>query len=469
VHIAWITASLGFFGVPARAAEDDADARARAHFSEGVKLFEAKPPDYAGALSEFEAAMRDKPSWVIEQNIALSLKALHRYPEALDALEDALRRGGPGLKPEERAPIEAAIDSLRPLISELHVVLQPDAGPVPEGIVIVVDGVRRDVTNGEAHVRVGAGEHTVEALGPRLAKKDVVRVAGRDRVDVIVRVPVPAGKLIVRAAESDRVSVDGKEIGHGEVNSVVVAGTHEISIARAGGGELRQIIAVDEGATFTFDPPDMRRHAHDDDEDGGRTPESGPSDRKWNVEVGASGIYTNLKLGTALGDAPEGTNRSLYGAAFLLRGTRRVSRYIALGIAGDIGTLGTGDYPSPVVSKATASTRIDTWAVGGLVTFATPSELSFVSDVSVSFLDQSVTTQLGQDASGSHSRTADGIGAAFTVDAGVRYVWDRATLGAFAFTTLHGVGNVTDENDAHALLDALGFRVGVRVAVGARF
>jgi hypothetical protein len=448
--------------------DEAADARARAHFAAGVKLFDAKPPDYAGALSEFEAAMRDKPSWVVEQNIALSLRALHRYPEALDALEDALRLGGPGLKPDERAPIEAAIESLRPLIAELHVVLRPDVGPVPDGVVLLVDGAKRDLVNGEVRVRVGAGEHSIEALGPRLSKKDVVRVAGRDRVEVIVRVPVPAGKLVVRAADKERVSIDGKEIGDGLVEALVVAGAHDIAIARAGGGEVHHVI-VDEGATFTFDPPRSHEHEHERDDDGTGPQPGEPSDRKWNVEVGASGIYTNLRLGAPLGDAPEGTNRSLYGAAFLLRGSRKVSRLFSLGIVGDIGTLGTGDYPSPFVPRASASTRVDTWAVGGLLTFATPSELSFVSDVSISFLEQNVTTQLGQDAAGTHSRTADGIGAAFTADAGVRYVWDRATLGAFGFATLHGVSNVTDENDAKALLDPVGFRVGARVTVGARF
>jgi hypothetical protein len=476
VHIAHVVGCLLFSAAPSRAADgsgDEADARARAHFAAGVKLFDAKPPDYAGALSEFEAAMRDKPSWVIEQNIALSLRALHRYPEALDALEDALRRGGPGLKPEERAPIETAIDSLRPLIAELHVVLRPDAGPVPDGVVLLVDGVKRELSSGEARVRVGAGEHSIEALGPRLDKKDVVRVAGLDRVEVIVRLPVPTGKLVVRAAEKERVSIDGKEIGNGLVEALVVAGAHDITIARAGGGttaggEEAHHVFVDEGATFTFDPPGAHGNERDDDDIHGPQPGE-PSDRKWNVEVGATGIYTNLRLGAPLGEAPEGTNRSLYGAAFLLRGTRKVSRFVSLGIAGDLGSLGTGDYPSPLISKATASTRVDTWAVGGVLTFATPSEVSFVSDVSLSFLEQNVTTQLGQDANGTHSRSADGIGAAFTLDAGVRYVWDRATLGAFGFATLHGVGNVTDENDAKALLDPIGFRAGARVTVGARF
>ena len=77
-------------------------------------------------------------------------------------------------------------------------------------------------------------------------------------------------------------------------------------------------------------------------------------------------------------------------------------------------------------------------------------------------------TSLGDPTKANDSRHASGVGAALTADAGARYVWDRVTVGAFLFGTLHGVGSVVDANDSRALLDEPGFRVGARVLVGVR-
>src|ERR1700742_1591324 len=53
---------------------------ARRHFRTGVKLY--RDGNYKGALAEFEAAYRDKPSAGSLQNVALCQKALFRYPQA---------------------------------------------------------------------------------------------------------------------------------------------------------------------------------------------------------------------------------------------------------------------------------------------------------------------------------------------------------------------------------------------------
>src|SRR5688572_19796093 len=73
--------------------EQRADERtelARRHFKNGVKLFQDQ--NYHGALAEFEAAYELKPGAASIQNVALCLKALFRYAEAAEKLEQLLSR-----------------------------------------------------------------------------------------------------------------------------------------------------------------------------------------------------------------------------------------------------------------------------------------------------------------------------------------------------------------------------------------
>ncbi len=58
---------------PTAQADDSAAAR---HFDAGVRLYDGNPPDYEGALAEFEAAYREKPSPLLRLNLALCLRAL---------------------------------------------------------------------------------------------------------------------------------------------------------------------------------------------------------------------------------------------------------------------------------------------------------------------------------------------------------------------------------------------------------
>jgi len=457
------TSSIAF---AAPEASDDASARerrARAHFDEGVKLYDAKPPDYAGALSEFEAAMRDKPSWVIEQNIALALRALRRYPDALDALEETLRIGGADVKPEARTQIQAAIADLQPLIAELHVTVRSKLGPAPEGVVLIVDGARQKLTNAESTLRVGVGEHTVEVLSPRVAKKDVVRVAGRERAEVVVLVPSGVGALVVHAEQTDQVLVGGIVRGNGTVTLTLPPGQARVEVRRAAGSTFAESMNVVEDESVTLDVPVPTVLGTDGVHE---IDENRPKDRRWLLEAGGVGTYTNLRLGAPLGESQEGKNRTLLGGSFMLRGGRRISDNIGVILAAELGSLTTFDYPSPIGKGDQANTRVDTWAFGGGLSFATPGTVSFGADATISFLGQDVTTTLGDAAS--NTRHASGVGAALTVDAGVRYVWDRVTVGAFGFGTLHGVGSVVDANDLRALMDEPGFRVGARVLVGVR-
>jgi hypothetical protein len=250
--------------------------------------------------------------------------------------------------------------------------------------------------------------------------------------------------------------------GNGTVTLMLPPGPARVEVRRAAGSTFAESVNVVEDESVTLDVP----HADvlgTDPEHG--TDEDRPKDRRWLLEAGGVGTYTNLRLGAPLGESEEGKNRTLLGGSFMLRGGRRISDTIGVLLAAELGSLTTFDYPSPLGKGDTANTRVDTWAFGGGLSFATPGTVSFGADATLSFLGQDVTTTLG---SANATRHASGVGAALTVDAGARYVWDRVTVGLFGFGTLHGVGSVVDTNDLRALLDEPGFRVGARVLVGVR-
>src|SRR5687768_13951352 len=67
---------------------DEKTRLARTHFKNGVKLY--RDTNYPGALAEFEAAYAAKPGSGSLQNVALCQKALFRYAEAAETLEQLL-------------------------------------------------------------------------------------------------------------------------------------------------------------------------------------------------------------------------------------------------------------------------------------------------------------------------------------------------------------------------------------------
>src|ERR1700689_2200624 len=97
------------------------DATAKLHFQNGIHLYDQQPPDYEGALAEFRAAEKDKPSPGIKRNIALCLRALHRYGEAIDELEAMLATGGDNLKPATRDAGQKMIVEMNALIATVKV------------------------------------------------------------------------------------------------------------------------------------------------------------------------------------------------------------------------------------------------------------------------------------------------------------------------------------------------------------
>ncbi|MGH7331087.1 MAG: PEGA domain-containing protein, partial [Polyangiaceae bacterium] len=239
---------LAAFFVPRAAwAADDPLARAQVHFENGVHLYDQKPPDYDAALAEFRAAEKEHASPGIKKNIALCLKALHRYGEAIDELDAMLAAPPDAMKPETREAGKKILAEIQALIATLRIKVVLHRSPDQTGnevphVDVALDGQSVPSEKLAGPVRTGPGDHIVvaHATGYGDATKKVSVVAG-DK-DVLVQldlVPVAAGSglgslhvhsNIARA----QISIDQVALANGSWEGGLPAGHHHIEVASEG-------------------------------------------------------------------------------------------------------------------------------------------------------------------------------------------------------------------------------------------
>lgn len=132
---------------------DEVSAEAMKNFREGVKAFNVE--EYQTAVKLFRAAYELNPSWKIFYNIGQCEAALKRYGLAIEAFERYLALGGDEVSAERRDDVLAELNRLRQLVGGVKV-------RGPDGLAIIVDGVRRGETPlGMAVVVTAGSPHTV--------------------------------------------------------------------------------------------------------------------------------------------------------------------------------------------------------------------------------------------------------------------------------------------------------------------
>lgn len=149
-------------------------AEARAHFQRGLALLNAR--NYDGALAEFERSYALNPRPSVLYNIAVTLQALHRYPEAARALERYLQEAT-NVQPARRAEIEQVLSQLRSLIARVRVTVEP------AGATVRLDGRAVGTAPLARPVEVGPGRHVIEAVVPGrpTAREEFTIASGEDR------------------------------------------------------------------------------------------------------------------------------------------------------------------------------------------------------------------------------------------------------------------------------------------------
>ncbi|WP_437934281.1 PEGA domain-containing protein [Sorangium sp. So ce341] len=198
---------------PAPAAGERAEDRkseAEARFYKGRKLYAERA--FSAALAEFQASRALYPGESATIGAAVCLKRLHRFDEALDLFEAALRDFADTMESTTRAAIRREVVDLRGLVGTLEI-----EGAEP-GAAISVDGRSRGEFPLLAPLRVAAGSHGVrvykEGFEPFEAR---VEVAGGQtaRIPARLRWLRQTGTLHVVEARGREleVIVDGIRVG----------------------------------------------------------------------------------------------------------------------------------------------------------------------------------------------------------------------------------------------------------------
>ncbi len=228
---------------PSAAAEEGRFAEARRLFEQGVELFGQE--NYPAALATFEASYALRESPVVLFNIAMCRRALFRFPEAIDSFETYLQRWGEGLDPEQRAEVDALLAEMRARLFYLTV------GASVDGAEVLVDGQRVGQVPLAGPVRLGPGEHVIEARAPQhepVRERITVTGPGSRTLELTLRRQERPGRVRITAdAEGARLRLDGEDRGSLPAELELAPGTYTIEVSAPGFTARREPIEVAAG------------------------------------------------------------------------------------------------------------------------------------------------------------------------------------------------------------------------------
>ncbi|HEY6557327.1 MAG TPA: hypothetical protein VI072_08640 [Polyangiaceae bacterium] len=428
---------------------DDATQRARRHFRNGIKLF--RENDYRGALAEFEAAYRAKPGAPSLQNIALSLKELHRYPEAAAALDTLLKRHAGELTENERQAVNDALAELNSLTATLVVSITPASAASS------IDGRALSATERKLGVRVGVGEHTVAAEAPGYQRAaQMVRVASGEKREVRLRLRAVSGFLTVETRDADAaIALDGKPLAFDRWHGPVQSGEHYIQVYKSGYVAFEHRLRVLNGRTELVTAPPLEREEEPDPD----LPEAAPkgTQRGWYAMGSLAGMGM---LDTPQSFDEAGAER-VEGTTIGVRGGYRLYEPIAIELLLEFGKNSVKDACSfePDAEQKTASEdcsgkkeqKIDYELISGRIgpnlrIMSTAPSLRFVSTLGAGtvFHKLDVTRTINQGTEQPNLKGGTGGDPYFLVELGAQMNFGHLLLEAAASFYIEGMENLGD-------------------------
>lgn len=208
------------------------------HLDLGVKLFNDR--NYDAAIAEFEAAYDAEAKASPLINIALSQKALFRYPAAIATLEKALAEHDDTMTDKDKAAARAAIEEMKSLLAHVRLEVSPPHAEVR------LDGVPVNRSESADTLTVGPGTHEIQVSADGYGSETrSVTVASGDR-DVVVRVHLVPSQGYLRVNTGDPqilITVDDVVVGRGDWAGLLAPGPHIVRMGRA--GEVPKSVQVD--------------------------------------------------------------------------------------------------------------------------------------------------------------------------------------------------------------------------------
>ncbi len=230
------------------AADETGQETARKHFENGLVLLQTE--DFAGAAAEFEASVKLYPTKNGLFNLANCYKALHRYGDALETVEQLKLDFKNNLDNEWLAEVDTFERTLKSIMAALFVQVNE------EGATILVDGKAAGTSPMADALLLGPGDHeiTVSKEGFSSLKRTVKLVSGKKNIEHF-ELSSAATRLTIHAnVTGATVTVDGEPFGATPITDHPISdGDHLIRVEHPKYATLEKRVVVLAGKTTTTD------------------------------------------------------------------------------------------------------------------------------------------------------------------------------------------------------------------------
>ncbi len=218
------------------------------HMASGKKLLDDE--SWLAARAEFEAAYASQPRAAPLVQIAACEQAVQRWPQAITALERALRDHAGSLDESERKAAEQALAELRAQLGTVEVVIAPAEATLR------VDGEDQPSAGPRRSILLGPGPHRLEArLEGWAPAAQTVTVAGGSAVTIELGLAPDRGRVTVHAPDgATAIAVDESRVGEGEWSGWLPPGPHVVHVYTPGGAAWSMAVEVIAGATIDVRP-----------------------------------------------------------------------------------------------------------------------------------------------------------------------------------------------------------------------
>lgn len=219
---------------------------AKAEYEAGRLAFAAG--DFATASVKFGAAHEHSNDARLLFNMAVCARRLNKWSRVLVYIQRYKKEGGVLLSDQDRKDADELIGAVKQFVSPLKLTIDPP------GAKVFVDDEQVGVSPLEEPVLVDAGQRRIRVS--KQGFQDFQRVEdapGGKEIAAAITLKPAKGRLVIGAAPSDSIAVDGNVVGVGKWEGELPSGSHSVRVSGKGMRPQSQEIVVKDDETRRLD------------------------------------------------------------------------------------------------------------------------------------------------------------------------------------------------------------------------